>query len=116
MLGRLNAIGDHAQHARIALLREQRAGAAAHAFQAAMEIFERAQTIAFRAELVLYRVDPALALQRAATKAGQLGLELSAFVLREALALRQLGHAVFERLLASQAVRKLTGELVAFGR
>src|SRR6185369_8003385 len=116
MLGRLDTIGDHAEHARIALLREQRAGATAHAFQTAMQVFQRAQAIALRAELVLHRVDAALALQRAAAQTRELGFQLGAFVLGEALALGELSDAVFERLLAREAVRKFTGQLVALGR
>ncbi len=81
-----------------------------------MQIFERAQAIALRAELVLHRIDPALAFQRSAAETRELGLEFAAFVLGEALALGQLGDAVLQRLLASQAVGQLPGQLVALGR
>ncbi len=111
----LDPIGDHAEHGAVFAI-EQRARSGAHAFQPAVQLFERAQAIATQAELVLGAVHRALAVELACAQRFHLLLERDALGCRQALALGQLRHALFERALLGIERGQLTGDRVALGR
>src|SRR5690606_21994654 len=112
LLGRFEAIGDHAADARV-VAREQSAGAGADALHAAMQILERALAVAAQRGFVLDRVEGALALELPRAQRLELTLERLALVFREALAVGDLDQTLLERGPAGDGARELSGDALA---
>src|SRR5690606_9191913 len=115
LLGRLDAIGDEAEHRGISLA-EQGSGPGADTFEAAVQVFQGAQAVALEPQLVLGGVHCAFALEAVVSELLDLLLDDVPLRLGELLAFDGLPQRLLERRLAGAQALELADDRLLLRR